>query len=951
MDYKHSDDVACNTDDDGCTVNDSCFDGVCTPGAQANCSNQSDQCNLGVCESLSEQNYQCVKEPVGQGDNCDDENYCTINDACNDTGDCLGGGPRDCSALTSIENCTVGLCSEAQSKCYAATAPDGATCNDGEPCTLADTCVSGQCKGQMDGCEQRQLNGTYQGGDAPGSWFLPRATNIGNGNILVLWRTSAESLRARVVDRDMSLSTEIIDITNGASFPKDQDDGCYNGISRADIAVAPNGNWLIAYSYRYGLIESINNHPYYYSTVMMFRVMFSAFNANLDQQKAWSELWLGGAPGYQEHQTKPACSWLQEGGYSYPDDFITVLAFPDSSFGVLEKIYYDHQPVMWPIAANFSYDKYTFKKLPSNATKYKRPSAAVLGNGKVPIVWNTPNEIANKGLVGIGVYDFTAENWAIGTGAANMSADPGHQAYPVVAALPDNRYATAFSSLSFGGPGKLYLQYFNSNGTADGSALQPTTGNDTGVAAGPEVLDNDSMVMTWWRNGADGNEDGIEACIYSANLNKTVQPFVVNDETAGIQKFPVPVADGNEWVVVWATQYPAVGGWPAQPTYDYYLKRYNQAGKPVAGAPERRAAENLTGDQDNAEAAATDSGAVMVWESDSVDNDSTGISMRILDADGAPMTSETMVNVTTGNAQTQPSVTFSSAVNRIGVAWTSYGQVDSNDVMFRLFGSNGSPVTSELMANQTTGGDQAAPSVTAVSNGDFVVAWSGYSNDLDLTDIYARAFSSDGQALGNEFIINSTLSGDQTNPTVLRYGNSSSAFVAAWVKIGGSGSNGIYVRRFNKDGSPESAEALVAQVSSPDSYNVDRHNTTGIGAICWQKNGVWCRVLGTQLTPQGNAFSVGDNSPGNPSVVVRGTNEFWVTYDRVGVDSGGRAIVREIVDSSGNTLGFPILVNWHEAGNQMIPFSVLLDNNDLLVGWRSTSQDGSGEGVFYRFLD
>lgn len=952
VDHKKNDNVSCNADEDGCTVSDYCFDGVCTAGPQADCTNQDDQCNTGICESLSEQNYQCVKDPVGQGVGCDDNHYCTVNDVCDGAGTCQGGGAKDCSGLTSIENCAVGQCSEDQNKCYAATAPNGTTCNDSDPCTLADTCVSGQCQGQMDACTERHLNPQQPGVWALGNWMFQRAVNLGNGTIAVVWRSGNHSLHARTVDRDLSVSADYFELTQGASFPHDPDDDCYDEINRLDMAVAPNGNLMVGYTYRWGNIETYYNSGWKWSATVGYSINFGVFDRSLNSVHPWSVLWEGGTPdGIWNVTWQPSCANLPNGGYGYPDDYISVLAYSTNAFGIFNKNHDNHTPTYWPINSSFAYSPTQYNQ-PFQGT-YKRFSAKVLSTNNLAVVWTTPDdfEASKKGRIGDAVYNPSANTMVVDTGyTAQNTADPGQQSYPRASALSNGRYAVAFASNAFSGPGKVYIQVFNSSGVQDGNPILVSSAGVGALIEGPAVFADDGFVMVWAREGNGTTARDIEAAVYDSNKNKVVNNFRLNDITAGSQSYPVPIVDGDEWFVVWNDVH--YNNWPNPTTIDYYFKRYTRSGEPVPGAPERRVAENLTGDQDSAQAAATTGGAVMVWESESVDGDLTGVSMRVLDSQGAPTTSEIQVNATSGNVQNQPSVAFSSVADRIGAAWTSYGQVDGSDVYFRLFNANGLPVTDEIMVNQTTVGDQTAPSVATVSGGDFVVTWSGYSNDLDLTDIYARVFSSNGQAVGNEFIINATLAGDQTKPTVLSYGANNANFATAWVKSGGGGTSGIYVRRFNKNGSPGSGEALVAQVSNPDSYSFDRHHASGVGAVCWGKsNAVSCRVLGTQLSPQGNVLAVGSNSPTSPAVAVRGANEIWVSYDRISTDSSGRAVVREAINATGGQLSVPILVNWEEAGNQMTPFATRLDNDDLLVGWQSGSQDGSGQGVFYRILD
>ena len=106
---------------------------------------------------------------------CDDKDPCTTNDKCNGEGLCAGGGPTECA---DAQNCTVDTC-ESESgcvftpddnlcddqnactddfcdkdlDCQFVAVEDGADCDDGDLCTIPDSCVGGACiAGQLKEC-------------------------------------------------------------------------------------------------------------------------------------------------------------------------------------------------------------------------------------------------------------------------------------------------------------------------------------------------------------------------------------------------------------------------------------------------------------------------------------------------------------------------------------------------------------------------------------------------------------------------------------------------------------------------------------------------------------------------------------------------------------------------------------------------------------------------------
>ena len=155
--------------DDGsvCTTNDQCLAGTCQPGNQIVC-NDNDPCTDDNCDSVAG----CVY--TNNTALCDDGNFCTINDMCSG-GECIGN-TRTCDDLNSctIDSCDPiqrtcvnepnacdappeckidGVCDSQTGDCVYDNADNGLGCDDGDPCTTSDSCVSGICVGETMTCE------------------------------------------------------------------------------------------------------------------------------------------------------------------------------------------------------------------------------------------------------------------------------------------------------------------------------------------------------------------------------------------------------------------------------------------------------------------------------------------------------------------------------------------------------------------------------------------------------------------------------------------------------------------------------------------------------------------------------------------------------------------------------------------------------------------------------
>ena len=96
------DGITCDADGSGCTVNDTCKAGKCVPGAQADCSAKAAVCLGAKCIGAGSDKYQCDSLPIKDGTACDaDQNGCTVDDSCQ-LGFCAKGDLQTCSSLAGL---------------------------------------------------------------------------------------------------------------------------------------------------------------------------------------------------------------------------------------------------------------------------------------------------------------------------------------------------------------------------------------------------------------------------------------------------------------------------------------------------------------------------------------------------------------------------------------------------------------------------------------------------------------------------------------------------------------------------------------------------------------------------------------------------------------------------------------------------------------------------------
>lgn len=200
------------------------------------------------------------------------------------------------------------------------------------------------------------------------------------------------------------------------------------------------------------------------------------------------------------------------------------------------------------------------------------------------------------------------------------------------------------------------------------------------------------------------------------------------------------------------------------------------------------------------------------WGSGAQDGNGYGIVGRKFSADGTALSGEFLVNTYVTGNQNWPSVT---ALQDGGffVAWHSQDQ-DGNGygIYGQRYNAVGSKFGGEIQVNSYTTSDQTYPRVVTLANGNIVATWMSMGQDAASTyGSYARIFSASGVALTGEIQVNVTTAGTQYYPVVT--GLADGSFVIAWYDSSaavapGSGTD-ITARRFAADGTAMTGEFRV----------------------------------------------------------------------------------------------------------------------------------------------
>jgi hypothetical protein len=279
-----------------------------------------------------------------------------------------------------------------------------------------------------------------------------------------------------------------------------------------------------------------------------------------------------------------------------------------------------------------------------------------------------------------------------------------------------------------------------------------------------------------------------------------------------------------------------------------------------------------------------------------------------------------------------------------------------------------SGIGSEFLLNQFTTNEQGFTASAMDSNGNFVVVWESVNQAGGSSgrDIYGRLYDAQGAALGNEFLVNSYTTSDQSKARVAMA--ASGSFVVTWQSQGQDGEgSGVYMQRFNASGVKQGGETLVNSGQTADEQQVPDIGMDSAGnfIIVWQSGDIndYTAGDGDFLTPgligvyaqrytsagaaNGGRFRVNQDVTGPqalPSVAVNASGSFVITFSSIpdldntndvrilarrGTLSGGISGNEFQVDQGGSTEQFGSDVAIDANGNFVIAWSSTQDESGL----------------------
>ena len=385
---------------------------------------------------------------------------------------------------------------------------------------------------------------------------------------------------------------------------------------------------------------------------------------------------------------------------------------------------------------------------------------------------------------------------------------------------------------------------------------------------------------------------------------------------------------------------------------------------------ERTTNSFVEGNQDEpAIAGLANGGYVIVWESDEQDGTGSGVFGQRYSADGVIVGPEFLVNTQVLGSQVDPQVTGLAGGGFV-VTWTDQlSGVDGSGwgIFAQRFGVDGQALGSQFQVNSTTASSQSEPSIAALNDGGFLIAYrDGGNADGSADGVFAQRYDATGATVGAEFQVNTQTSSNQFDPSAASLADG--GFVITWTSVnsGSAGDGdgwGTFAQRYNAAGNPVGGEFQVNTNTQGSQYEAVATGLTGGGfVITWRddsaldsaSSGVFAQLYDAAGNSVGSEFRVNETTEGSefePTIAALDTGGFVIAWrDSTGSDD----VYAQQYDSAGNRIDGEILVNTETGSTQASPAIAALPNGNFVVAWQSftsgTAGDGSGYGISHQLF-
>lgn len=341
-------------------------------------------------------------------------------------------------------------------------------------------------------------------------------------------------------------------------------------------------------------------------------------------------------------------------------------------------------------------------------------------------------------------------------------------------------------------------------------------------------------------------------------------------------------------------------------------------------------------------------GWVVTWTSYGQDNGDTGVYQQRYNADGTVSGDEVQVNTSSGNGPYGATITALTDGGWV-VSWVSYGQDgDAAGIYQQRYNSSGVAVNGEQRVNTETAGAQNWSSITALADGGWVVTWESYSQDGDGYGVFQQAYNANGTVQGAEVQVNKTTSGWQMDAHVTAL--TSGGWVVTWSSNQNGTDYDLYQQVYNASGTAVGSETLVNTTVASGQLSRAVTGLEGGGwVVTWTSDGqdgddygVYQQRYAANGTAQGVETRVNTTTTGgqfDPSVAALADGGWIATWTSDGQDGDAYGVYMQRYTANGVKVGTETRVNTTTAGDQSESSVSALADGSWIVSWTSDGQD------------
>jgi Ca2+-binding RTX toxin-like protein len=309
-----------------------------------------------------------------------------------------------------------------------------------------------------------------------------------------------------------------------------------------------------------------------------------------------------------------------------------------------------------------------------------------------------------------------------------------------------------------------------------------------------------------------------------------------------------------------------------------------------------------------------------------------------------PVTDYTKVSTTVLGSQFAPAVAALSGGGYV-IVWQDF---DAGSVYAQRYSASGQPVGTELHLSGTQGGSPNWVSVAATANDGFVIAFQagGFAN----AEIFAQRYDSINTPAGGLFAVNTTTPNEQYNPHVTALDNGGLLFT--WDTQALDVFQEVRGRIYTSDGQALGNDFPIAPMSATVENGLSAIAPLAGGGfvVTWQSATPMgsdnFEIVGQRFTSSGAAlgaqFQVNTetaNSQFGNDVARLSDGGFVVSWvDAPGGNGGGRIVARHY-DASGIAIGGEILIDSKATGAYGRTVVTALADGGYVVSWPDGEND------------